>query len=295
MSDLPPEQPPVAPEQPPVAPERPAEIDAGLQFLKLGGSLITDKNRPHRLRRNTLQRLATEIASACAQSPGLRLVLGHGSGSFGHVPARRYGTRQGVLTPEQWRGFGEVWREASALNRLVIEVLYAAGLRPISFPPSAAALAQAGAVLAWDPAPLRFALEKGLLPVVYGDVVFDTARGGTILSTEDLFLYLAKALRPQRVLVAGIEAGVWRDFPRRTQLVEEITPASYPGLALTLGGSASPDVTGGMASKVEQLLGMVRAVPGLEALIFSGETPGNVADALLGDAANGTRITGGKT
>jgi isopentenyl phosphate kinase len=262
---------------------------AGLQFLKLGGALITDKNTPHKLRQETLERLVAEIASAAARDPDLRLLLGHGSGSFGHVPARQYNTRQGVRLPEEWRGFGEVWMEASALNRLVIEALYAAGLRPISFPPSAVTIAQDGKVLTWDLAPLRLALSNGLLPVVYGDVVFDTQRGGTILSTEDLFVYLAEELHPKRVLVAGLEAGVWADFPSRTRLIPEITPDNYPDLASSLSGSTYTDVTGGMASKVEQLMALAQIVPGLEALIFSGETPGAVAQALSG-SANGTRI-----
>jgi isopentenyl phosphate kinase len=259
------------------------------QFLKLGGALITDKDSPHTLRGKTLERLAAEIASTCARDPDMRLLLGHGSGSFGHVPASRYGTRQGVKIPEEWRGFGEVWMEASALNRLVIEALYTAGLRPMAFPPSATALAQAGQVQTWDLNPLRAALANGLLPVVYGDVVFDTTRGGTILSTEDLFLYLARELRPERVLVAGVEAGVWADFPACTRLIPEITPGDFPGLASALGGSAHTDVTGGMASKVQQLLAMVQAIPGMEALIFSGETPGAVEQALSG-GGKGTKI-----
>lgn len=269
--------------------DQPEKIIPGLQFLKLGGSLITDKTHPHTLRSDTLNRLAVEIASACAQRPGLRLLLGHGSGSFGHVPASRYGTHLGVNTPEQWHGFNEVWMEASTLNRLVVEALNAAGLHPMAFPPSAGVIAQAGQVLTWDLAPIRAALQSGLLPVVYGDVVFDVSRGGTILSTEDLFVYLAKELRPQRVLAAGQEAGVWADFPTCSRLVSEITPVNYFALAASLGGSAFTDVTGGMASKVKQLLVLVQAVPGLEALIFSGEMPGAVEQVLLG-AGNGTRI-----
>ena len=262
---------------------------AGLQFLKLGGALITDKTRPHQLRPETLERLAAEIAAACAQNPEMRLLLGHGSGSFGHVPASYYGTRRGVRLPEEWRGFSEVWMEASSLNRLVIEALFNAGLRPIAIPPSAVAVTQAGQILNWNLTPLRAALVNGLLPVVYGDVLFDTERGGTILSTEDLFVYLAKELRPERVLVAGIEAGVWADFPSRTQLIPEITSDNYPELASALGGSAYTDVTGGMASKVEQLLALAHAVPGLEALIFSGEISGAVRQALAGSFI-GTRI-----
>jgi isopentenyl phosphate kinase len=254
-----------------------------LQFLKLGGSLITDKARPHTARMEMLARLAGEIASARQDDPGLQLILGHGSGSFGHVPAHRYGTRQGVHTPQEWMGFVEVWREAIALNRLVMDALEAAGLPAIPFAPSASVVAADGRVATWNLAPLQAALQSDLLPVVYGDVVFDIVRGGTILSTEDLFDYLARQLQPKQVLLAGLEEGVWADYPACTKLVETITPANLSEVAPGIGGSAATDVTGGMASKVGQSLALVQNVPGLEVQIFSGEKPGAVCRALAGE------------
>jgi isopentenyl phosphate kinase len=257
---------------------------AGLQFLKLGGSLITEKSRPHTARVEVLERLAQEIASAWQKIEAGRLVLGHGSGSFGHTPARHFGTRLGVHTPQEWRGFIEVWREAAALNRLVVEALTAAGLPVMPFQPSASVIARDGRVAAWDLTPLRCALEAGLLPVVYGDVIFDLQRGGTILSTEDLFAHLARQLRPLRILLAGLEDGVWQDYPARTRRVEAITPENYPLIQPVLSGSDATDVTGGMASKVQQSLELVREMPGLEIYIFSGEINGAVERALTGEA-----------
>ncbi len=133
-----------------------------LVFLKLGGSLITDKQSASTARLDVLERLAGEIKAALGAEPDIRLVLGHGSGSFGHVPAKKYGTRQGVSTPEQWLGFAEVWEEARALNQIVIETLLAAGLPVIAFPPSAAVLAQDGKVLEWPLRPMLAALDAGL-------------------------------------------------------------------------------------------------------------------------------------
>ena len=262
-----------------------------LFLLKLGGSLITDKTKPRTPRLEVIARLAEEIASACAQNPDLQLVVGNGAGSFGHVPAKRYGTRQGVHTPQEWRGFSEVWRDAATLNRLVTDALHAAGLPAIAFPPSACVTARDGQVASWDLSPMRRALEAGLLPVIQGDVIFDTVRGGTILSTEDLFDHLARFLRPRRILLAGLEPGVWADYPACTRLVEQITPTSLGQIAAGLGGSHAADVTGGMESKVHQALGLVQAIPGLEVLIFSGDQPGAVQRALLGERIGTTLFT----
>jgi isopentenyl phosphate kinase len=133
-------------------------------------------------------------------------------------------------------------------------------------------------------------LDAGLVPLVNGDVVFDTDRGGTILSTEDIFFALAEVFHPSRILLAGIEPGVWADFPACTQIIEQIDATSFSSLGHGISGSASVDVTGGMRQKVEMMLRLTRRVPGLEALIFSGLDPGLVQRVLEG-GYSGTRIT----
>jgi isopentenyl phosphate kinase len=260
-----------------------------LVFLKLGGSLITVKNQPHTARLDVLERLAKEIAVARSQDPDLQIILGHGSGSFGHFPASKYKTRLGVKTPEEWTGFIEVWREATELNHLVLKALENTNLPALAFPPLAMVVAHQGKVAAWNLDTLLRALGEGLLPVIHGDVVFDAELGGTILSTEDLFTYLAYQLSPVQILFAGNQPGVWADFPDNKSLLAEITPGSLEQIETRLRGSAATDVTGGMADKVRQGLSLVEAIPGLKASIFSGEIPGNVQRALLGEAV-GTAI-----
>lgn len=260
-----------------------------LCFLKLGGSLITEKTQPRTPRLDVLARLGAEIQSALATNPDLRLVIGHGSGSFGHVPAHKYGTRRGVHTAVEWQGFIEVWRDARALNQLVVESLSNAGLPVIALPPSATVTSADGHITNWPLAQLTSALEAGLVPLINGDVIFDSLRGGTILSTEELFFHLARQLHPRRVLLAGIEAGVWADFPTCTRLIPRITPANLAQITSALGGSAAVDVTGGMLKKVESMIDLIKASQQLEVLIFSGAQAGLTEQALLG-AKPGTLI-----
>jgi len=260
-----------------------------LIFLKLGGSLITDKTRAYSPRLDVLTNLSEQIAGFLKEQPSLRLLLGHGSGSFGHTAGRKYGTRQGVKDPAGWQGFVEVHRQAALLNAHVMEALFAAGLPALSLPPLASVTASDGRVAAWDTAPLIQALERGLLPVIYGDTVFDEVRGGTILSTEDLFSHLARELSPERILLAGLEPGVWDDFPARTRLLEELHAADFESLRVRLGQAEGVDVTGGMLDKVAQMVGLVQAVEGLEVVLFSGAESGAFGQALRNERI-GTHI-----
>jgi isopentenyl phosphate kinase len=254
-----------------------------LIFLKLGGSLITDKMLPYTPRLDKLAELAGRIAGVIESTPDLFLVLGHGSGSFGHTAAKQHGTRNGVKSPEQWRGFAEVWYRASELNGHVMQALHGAGVPAVAFAPISAVTARDGKVANWDLTPLKLALDNGLVPVIYGDVIFDEIRGGTILSTEDLFGYLAQELRPQKILLAGLEGAVWADFPQRKVRVEKIVPSTYDRVSAGVGKSKGADVTGGMESKVKQMLDLTQQIPGLTAQIFSGEEAQNVEKALRGE------------
>lgn len=258
-------------------------------FLKLGGSLITDKHKPRTPNMPVLGRLAEEIQSGLEENTGLKILLGHGSGSFGHTSGSQYQTREGVSTPGDWLGFSQVWADAAALNRLVMSALQDAGLPAVAFPPSASILTQSRKIISWELSPIGIALKNNLLPVVYGDVVFDENQGGTILSTEELFVYLAAALKPKRVLLAGQDPGVWQDFPACTRLFEEITPTDKKDLISGVKASRATDVTGGMGEKVKQMLDLIQSLPALEALIFSGAEPGQVQRALSGESP-GTRL-----
>lgn len=274
-----------------------------LVFLKLGGSLITDKTKPYTPLLDVMDDLSRQIATTLQTQPNLRLVLGHGAGSFGHVAASEYKTRYGYpqaspLTHRErdqteenyWKGFAEVWYQAASLNRYMMEALHKAGLKTIALPPSSSVIASDGQVAVWETTPIRMALAVGIVPVIFGDVVFDEIRGGTILSTENLFAYLVKALHPDRVLLAGLEDAVWADFPARTRKIDRITPQSFDDIKHGVGKSAAADVTGGMEAKVQEMLDLVQDNSGMRVQIFSGTNSGNIMRALKGELL-GTEIS----
>jgi isopentenyl phosphate kinase len=262
-------------------------------FLKLGGSLITDKSRAYTARHETIARLAREVRQALDTADDLTLLIGHGSGSFGHWAARPYGTRQGVRTPAQWRGYAEVAAAAARLNRTVTDAFLEANVPVLSVQPSASAHCHDGTLRYLDTRPIRAALARRLVPLVYGDVALDDVRGGTIISTEDIFLFLAGELQPARILLLGAVPGVVD--PGGT-VIPHITPADFPALQVALTGSAGVDVTGGMADKVARMVELVQRHPETWVHILTGTEPGLLTRALLDDALSaGTRITYSKT
>ena len=260
-------------------------------FLKLGGSLITDKTRVEHARVPVIRRLAREIKAARAACPDLQLALGHGSGSFGHMAAKKYGTRSGVTDQSGWQGFAAVAAAAARLNQIVTDIFIEAGVPVISLPPSASARCEDGQLIYLDTFGLRRALAHGLTPLVQGDVAFDTVRGATIVSTEDVWVYLAREFEPSRVLLAGEVAGVYAAADLTGSVIEVITPATVGQYRTALGGSHGTDVTGGMIGKVQQMLELVQRQPKVTVRIFSGAKPGAVRRLLIDPAcAIGTAL-----
>ena len=266
-----------------------------MHYLKLGGSLITDKNKPLTPRPLVIQRLAREIASAHRAHPDRQLIIGHGSGSYGHVVGRMYDVRSGVRDARGWRGFVETGYVAGQLNRLVLAALLRAGLPVVSLPPSALVTCRDGAIVQFHTQPILNALNRGLIPLLFGDVAFDETRGGVIVSTEEVFAALAGHLPPERFTLAGVVDGVYTGDPLRdpnAQLIPHIRVRELDALAGALGGSHGVDVTGGMAGKVREMAALIERYPQLRVHLVSGEVPGRLERHLLApDGPLGTTLT----
>jgi len=255
-----------------------------LIFLKLGGSLITDKGSPQTAREGVIRRAGQEIKEALDEDPDLRLLLGHGSGSFGHSPARKYGLQEGLVESDDWWGYAETGAVAARLNRLVTDILLAQGIPVLSLQPSASALCQDGELVHLETAPLREALKRQLVPLVYGDVSFDRVRGTAIISTEQIFAYLSPHLNPQRIILAGHVEGVFTGDPLQDpapSLLKEISASRFAEVEKMLTGSHGIDVTGGMLAKVRTMCQLIKAQPALTVRFISGEREGLIKKALL--------------
>jgi len=263
-----------------------------LVFVKLGGSLITDKDVEATARPDVIRRLAEEMRRALDEHPDLRLLVGHGSGSFGHVVAQRYQVQSGCT---DWHGYALTSAAATRLNRIVTDAFLDAGVPVVSIQPSASARCREGELIDLAVHPAQEVLKHGLVPLVYGDVALDEVWGTTIISTEAIFVHLARALGPQRILLMGEVEGVFSADPRRdpdAHLIPVINASRMEEAERVLGGSHAVDVTGGMRSKVHLMMDLVREFPDLRVRLLSGLQAG-LLERALGDPEfrAGTLIT----
>lgn len=256
-------------------------------LIKLGGSLITNKSVAKSFRRERVRRIARQVASLRSLDQNIPIVIGHGSGSFGHFEANKHSIIEGVSSDEQRLGFARVGAVAAELSLLVQNEFLAAGLPTMRFQPSSTLLTSAGRIRSFDGSALSLALDQRLIPLIHGDIALDERIGGTIISTETLFAHLVQPLRVRRIILLGEVEGV---LDHNGELISRITPASLAAVRSSLAGSRGIDVTGGMLQKVETMTALIGERQSLEVIIADGRIKNVLVDLLVKRAQIGTLI-----
>ncbi len=261
-----------------------------LIILKLGGSVITKKSegKPE-VDGENLKRLAKEIADA-KKKKNFSLVIVHGAGPFGHVPAKRYGLDKGIMDEEQMKGFSITHQSMEKLNFQVVEALQRHMINAVAYQPSAVGILKNRRLIYFPTIVMEELISRDVVPVAYGDVLLDEETGVNILSGDHLVPYLADTLNANRVIMAADVPGIFDSDPKKNKnakLIKEIDSRNISQIR-EIGTSRGTDVTGGMERKLNELLRLTEL--GIESEIVSAIEPGILRRTLLGERGLGTII-----
>jgi len=247
-----------------------------VKVLKIGGSVLTEKHTEEKkVRMEVLDRIASEIAP---RADGLILV--HGAGSFGHPEAIRHGVGRRFST----EGVLKTHQSVCLLNRIVVSALVRGGVSAVPVSPMGCAIADGGRLVSMEMTPILHMVERGLVPVLHGDVVMDRTLGAAVVSGDALVAHIAKGLGAHHV---GMGTSVQGVLDAHGRTIPEITEQNIEQLRQWVRPSGGGDATGGMAGKVEELWRL--AGEGIESWVFSALDEGAVAAFLDGHPV-GTRV-----
>jgi len=252
-----------------------------LALIKLGGSVVTFKDRPLAANTGAIDGISRVLAQL-----DLPAIIVHGGGSFGHYWSVKYDmhTRQDSYDAH---GVSVVHESMIALNQIIVNSMIRAGLNPYGVPPS---------VFTAGHKPLAAKIKQvyemarsKVMPVTFGDVVHIQGAKYSILSGDALMTTLAKALRPSRVVFATNVDGIYKDMASR-ELLREVRVAGSQSIEFSKGTGA--DVTGGMQRKVTEAFKI--ASYGMDVLMVNGLVPERIAEAIEGRLQVGTVVKGRK-
>lgn len=247
--------------------------------IKFGGSVITDKSRRKRARKDVLCRIAGEVRDVDD------LLVVHGAGSYGHVMARQAGLGRSTIRDDQVVYVSEISRDVRELNLMVVDALRSEDLKAISIAPASFLCAKEGLIRNFDTLLLKGWVELDMVPVAFGDIVLDEVWGASVVSGDQIMYLLAEHLQPDRAVFVTDVDGVLTHPPGHpdSRLLEVISPFDAVDTNAT-----APDVTDSIRGKIEWMFRI--ASKGVECLMVNGLIPGRVRDAVMGKEVKGTRV-----
>ena len=255
-----------------------------LALIKLGGSVITFKERALAANEDAISKISSTLAKI-----SIPMIIVHGGGSFGHYWSVRYDmhTRPSDYDPQ---GVAIVHESMIRLNQIIINSMIQKGLPAYSVQP---------AVFTSSRKPIAsrireiFTMAKKIIPVTFGDVVHTDGSKFSILSGDALMTIIAKALKPSKVIFATNVDGLYRDV-RSRELIDQVgfekakTGVAEPTVSFSV--VKGMDVTGGMHRKVLESKNI--ASLGIDVVMLNGLEPERILDALEGRRVIGTVFRG---
>jgi isopentenyl phosphate kinase len=253
-----------------------------LALVKLGGSVVTFKDRPLVANTGAIDGISSALARL-----DMPVIVIHGGGSFGHHWSVQYDMHT-KPAPYDPHGVAVVHESMVALNQTIVNSMIKTGANPYAIAP---AMFTAGhkAIVA-KIRQLHEMTKSNVIPVTFGDVVHMGGKKYSILSGDALMTIIAKVLKPSRVIFATNVDGIYRDMTTK-EIVRDLKPGRSNSVEFSKVAGA--DVTGGMQRKVREAFKI--ASMGMDVVLVNGLYPERIAQAAHGKLqTTGTVVKGRK-
>lgn len=227
-------------------------------LIKLGGSVLTNKEKSYSFRTRIAKRLLKEIDKSSID----KFIIIHGGGSFGHPGAKKYNLNNGETEPSP-EGLSKVQLDMRRMNNHLLELMHNQGMWAVSIPGGLVTSFENGELNKINKQIFKNYLALEVIPVGFGDVTIDTEKGVTICSGDDLVLGLS-SIADKAVFVTNVD-GIYKEREVVKIFEKEMYPLEENDFSVT---SDAIDVTGGMNKKVEK---MMRISQNCDTYIVNGE------------------------
>lgn len=265
-------------------------------ILKLGGSIITDKSKPMKIRYNVIERIAKEVREFINKNED-KLVIIHGGGSIGHYLVCKLRVKEEGWPPLK---YSIIAHEMLKLSSIIANAFIKEGIPSIVIPPHAIFSLGENLVIKYDAQTINIIkeyLDRNIIPILYGDAVI-YEKGSTkfeILSGDDIAWLLASILGARKLLFATSVDGVYDKHPKEkdAKLIRELNLCSIKFDEKTVGSKNDGkyyDVTGGMMNKLKAGMKYINSLKDTEILIFNGLIEGNIYKALIDKPIRYTQV-----
>ena len=244
-------------------------------LIKLGGSIITNKEKPLSVRRKTINNLAKSLKKINEPT-----IIVHGGGSYGHYWSVKYNMHSKEKKYDL-RGVAIVKNSMIELNKIILDSLLKNKLNPYCLPPTD--FMSGNKPISKKVKEIEKIAKSGLIPVTYGDALWYGQKKTYILSGDKVMTHLAKILRPRLCIFVLNEDGLYSDLKSKKLIYE------FKDKRLSISENKM-DVTGGMTRKVEEASKISKM--GVSVFFVNGNKPERILKAVRNRKFEGTLFRG---
>ena len=266
----------------------------GLLVIKLGGSLLTDKLTAYKLRESVLKAVAVEIKECIDLGLIKSLVIVHGVGSFGHPPVLKYNLHKGFRNKDQLISMSKTQQIVNEFRKTIATIFLKEGVPINLMHASSMVVGDKMVITDYTFNSLKGFLSLGMIPLIGGDMMYDTSMGFSVCSGDQLAVVLSRALRAKQLLFATDVPGVFDKDPKsgeHAQLLREININEIEQLLSKTSETTKTDASGKMRGKLLSLASIKdRIQEGLEIAILSMNKKGVLKNYLKGQETELTKI-----
>ena len=257
-------------------------------LLKLGGSLLTDKNKPFSIREDVVRSVIQQIIDA-----NKKIILIHGGGSFGHPLAKKYNISTGIDSSisNQILGLTETHQSMNKFNSRIINLFLEQKYPALSIQASSIFIKDSQIISTYSIDIIETALDLNILPILYGDIILDKKGSFSIISGDTIIFELCENLNKysvSKVIFTMETDGLYiQDNDEKSILVTECNSNELDSLELAALGQKI-DVTGGIRGKINAIKEICKY--NIPVQIINGLENGNILKALKGQKIKCTEI-----
>ena len=244
-------------------------------LIKLGGSIITNKEKPLSPRKKTIENLAKSIRKI--NEP---MIIVHGGGSYGHYWSVKYDMHTKPRKYNQ-KGVSIIKNSMIDLNKIILDLFVKNGLNPYCLPPTD--FMGGNKPILKKVKEIEKISKANFIPVTFGDALWYGQGKTYILSGDKIMTHLSKILKPRLSIFALKEDGLYSDLKSK-KLIYELKNEK-PTFSET-----KMDVTGGMTRKVEEASNIAKM--GINVFFVNGNKPDRIVKAIKNKKFEGTLFRG---
>ena len=244
-------------------------------LIKLGGSIITNKEKPLSPRKKTIENIAKHLKKI--DEP---IIIVHGGGSFGHYWSVKYDMHTKPMKYNT-HGISIVKNSMIELNKIILDVFLKNKLNPYCLPPTD--FMSGDKPITNKIKEIEKIANEGLIPITFGDALWYGHKKTYILSGDKIMTHISKILKPRLSIFALNEDGLYSDLKSK-KLIHELKGEN------PIISKNNMDVTGGMTRKIEEAIKISKM--GIDVFFVNGNKPERIVKAVKNRKFEGTVFRG---